>query len=181
MAKFVHKLPPDSYVCTEKTAWPGENRLRRTEIAASNWKSGLSTAARAPDAGSNGGRGCSDPLTDRQRQRGCVMPAPTRPGGRRPAQPTSTSALEPYPRSSADRMAPTCSPTWPGVAPSRTERIKAEATTTPSACSAAASACTGARCRNPSGRACRSPPSAAWPARQSFRRGSGVRPSRPSS
>ena len=73
-----------------KTAWPGENRLRRTEIAASNWKSGLSTAARAPDAGS-GGRGGSDPLTDRQRQRGRLTLASN--GGRGGSDPLTHQHL----------------------------------------------------------------------------------------
>ena len=91
MAKFVHKLPPDSYFCTEKTAWPRENRLRRTEIAASNWKSGLSTAARAPHAGSSGGRGGSDPLTDRQRQQGLLTLASN--GGRGGSDPLTHQHL----------------------------------------------------------------------------------------
>ena len=55
------------------------------------------------------------------------MPAPTRPEGADPLSPPGTSALEPYPRSSAARMAPTSSPTSPGEAPSRAARIKAEA------------------------------------------------------
>ena len=32
--KFVRELQPNSHFCTEKTAWPGENRHRRIKIAA---------------------------------------------------------------------------------------------------------------------------------------------------
>ena len=42
--KFVRELQPNSHFCTEKTAWPGENRLRRIKIAAVELEIGVTKA-----------------------------------------------------------------------------------------------------------------------------------------
>ena len=61
-----------------------------------------------------------------------------------PASRSGAAFCGPQPRSSAARMAPTRSAIWSGESPSSAARIKAEPTTTPSECSAAATACSGA-------------------------------------